>query len=179
MPGSFRGVPFETTSADGTTGRRLAIHEFINRDLPYAEDLGRSRREYSLSMFVLGDDYFDQRDRLLRALETPGIGTLVHPTLGELEVVVQSVRYNERREDGRMATFNVTFFEAGRPRYPTAEVDTGESVTESSTALLTSAAATFSGNVNLQQVPGFIVSDFNGRVSQLQEDLRLTSTGGF
>ena len=42
----------------------------------------------SITAYVVGDDCFDQRDRLIDALNKPGPGTLVHPTYGELKVCV-------------------------------------------------------------------------------------------
>ena len=37
----FRGVPLVVLSSSRTGGRRLDVHEFAGRDLPFAEDLGR------------------------------------------------------------------------------------------------------------------------------------------
>ena len=42
---SFRGVPFEVTSASLTAGRRTVVHEYPQRDKPYVEDLGRASRK--------------------------------------------------------------------------------------------------------------------------------------
>ena len=36
---SFRGVAFFVESADSTHGRRQAVHEHAQRDVPYTEDL--------------------------------------------------------------------------------------------------------------------------------------------
>lgn len=39
---SFRGVAFKTEDESLTAGRRVETHEFVNRDKPYTEDLGKS-----------------------------------------------------------------------------------------------------------------------------------------
>ena len=42
---SFRGVPFEVMADSVPVGRRVQVHEFVQRDTPYAEDLGRATRQ--------------------------------------------------------------------------------------------------------------------------------------
>ncbi len=44
------------------------------------EDLGKVTFRPSITAYVVGDDCFDQRDRLIDALNKPGPGTLVHAT---------------------------------------------------------------------------------------------------
>ncbi|MBJ5519702.1 DNA circularization N-terminal domain-containing protein, partial [Salmonella enterica subsp. enterica serovar Meleagridis] len=77
---SFRGVPFKVEEENAGTGRRVETHEYPNRDKPYTEDLGKVTFRPSITAYVVGDDCFDQRDRLIDALNKPGPGTLVHPT---------------------------------------------------------------------------------------------------
>jgi prophage DNA circulation protein len=64
LPASFRGVAFfyEDTSREG--GRRLANHEFPLRDENYLEDLGLRAKVHRIRGYVLGDDYFSDRDAL-------------------------------------------------------------------------------------------------------------------
>ena len=40
----------------------MQVHEFPQRDVPYAEDLGRKNRELKISALVVGDDVFQRRD---------------------------------------------------------------------------------------------------------------------
>lgn len=70
-PASFRGVSFYVEGGTLTFGRRLAIHEYPQREKPYVEDLGKKARVYRLEAFVLGPDYMKDRDALIDALETP------------------------------------------------------------------------------------------------------------
>ena len=76
---SFRGVPFKVEEESTGTGRRVETHEYPNRDKPYTEDLGKITFRPSITAYVVGDDCFDQRDRLIDALNKPGPGTLVQP----------------------------------------------------------------------------------------------------
>ena len=114
QPASFRGIPFEVDSAELGGGRRLARHEYPLRNEPYAEDLGRKARTWTITAFLIGEDYDLVRNRLLRACEADGPGTLVHPYLGELQVLVESYRVSERKTEGRVARVTMTFAEAGR-----------------------------------------------------------------
>lgn len=122
--GQFRDVPFLTTSHEAQGGRRLVQNEYPLRDDPYAEDMGRKAREFSVEMYVLGADYMDARDKLIEALEKAGPGTLAHPYLGMRQVATREYRLRESSQDGGMATFSVTFIEAGRAAEPNAKADT-------------------------------------------------------
>ncbi len=93
-PAAFRGVAFEATDLSGESGRRFVGDECPETDdLPPTEDLGRKRPSYKLRGFVCGDDYLDQRDRILAALNVKGPGELVHPWRGRLTVQIGAVSY--------------------------------------------------------------------------------------
>lgn len=115
---SFRGVRFLVDGHEFESGRRGETHEYPQRDEPYAEDLGRRARRYELEAFLLGPNYTPARDDLIKALETAGPGTLVHPYLGTERVVVRAFRLTETTGDGGKASFRITFEEAGRNQYP-------------------------------------------------------------
>lgn len=120
---SYRGVPFHVLSTGGQVGRRNAVHEYPLRDLPYAEDLGRKARGFSVDAFVLGDDYMAARDRLIDALEAAGSGELVHPYRGRSQVVVADASVSESTADGGMARFTISFVESGEPVNPSSNED--------------------------------------------------------
>lgn len=89
--GSFRGEPFQARSADRTSGRRAAVTERPGRDAPTVLDMGGRPHQHRLEVFVIGDGYMADRQRLIAALNAPGVGTLIHPWLGELQVQVGEV----------------------------------------------------------------------------------------
>jgi prophage DNA circulation protein len=129
LPASFRGVPFRVVSADGQVGRRNALHEYPQRDIPFAEDLGRKAREFTIEGFVIGETYMDGRDRLIEALEAYGSGELVHPYRGRMQVVLSSpARVSESTAEGGMARFSMTFSESGEAVNPAPRTDTGAEV---------------------------------------------------
>lgn len=133
---SFRGVGFKVESESAGVGRRVETHEYPNRDKPYTEDLGKVTFRPTITAYVIGDDCFEQRDRLIEALNKPGPGTLVHPTYGEMAVCVDGeIQVNSSSQDGRMFRFDLRFVEAGELSYPTAGAATAETLVSSCSAL--------------------------------------------
>lgn len=85
--GSFRGARFLIKSASTSFGRKQVLHEYPNSDKQKVEDLGLKPRSFSISAIISADpptmvgglSYFEKKNALLAALETPGNGTLSHP----------------------------------------------------------------------------------------------------
>lgn len=133
---SFRGVPFKVEGEGAAVGRRVETHEYPNRDKPYTEDLGKVTFKPNITAYVIGDDCFDQRDRLIEALNKPGPGTLVHPTFGEISVCVDGeVNVSTTGSEGRMVRFDLRFVEAGELTYPTSGAATANTLVSSCSAL--------------------------------------------
>lgn len=126
--GTFRAVEFLVKSADTELGRRVAVHEYPLRDIPYIEDLGLKARQFSFDAFVIGDDYHIARDALIAELEKAGPGTLKHPYLGTMRVSVVSVRTSETNRQGGRCRFSLTFVIAGANTYPVHQIDTQSKV---------------------------------------------------
>src|SRR5215471_8324607 len=91
LPASFRGAMFHVDSGSKESGRRIVVHEFPKRDIPYAEDMGRRSMEFSVrgycitfpvdtSVDLYMRDYRLSRDALITALEMEGPGPLQLPT---------------------------------------------------------------------------------------------------
>jgi prophage DNA circulation protein len=111
---SFRSIPFMTESYGGEHGRRWADHEYPGRDVPYAEDMGRSQRVWRFTGYLIGDNYPMIRTLLVAACELPGPGPLVHPTIGAVLVVCRKIEHNEERDRGRYVSLQFEFAEAGQ-----------------------------------------------------------------
>lgn len=158
-PASFRGVAFFVDGHDADYGRRLADHTYLNRDLPWSEDLGRRPREFSLDAYVLGPDYPAQRDALIAAVETAGPGTLVHFYLGEMTVTCRNLRVRESTDEGGMARLQIDFSEAGERRHPAATEDTQAVTEEAADAVTDAAAADFDDDFDVLQQLQFVLDD--------------------
>ena len=125
---SFKTIPFIIDGDDATFGRRVVIHEYPNRDIPYAEDLGRSARQFSVNGILLGDDYLTQRDRLVGVCEADGAGELIHPYYGILNVICNRIQITNVRRESRIATFQALFIETGKFSFPSVTSDTRAAV---------------------------------------------------
>lgn len=156
QPASFRGVPFFVDGDDATFGRRTVVHEYPQRDKPWAEDMGRATREYSLQAFVVGPDYMAARDKLLQAIEQPGAGQLVHPFYGQLVVSIKDFRVSHRREDGGMAAFQITFVEAGELAFPQAKDRARSLVGRAADSLQAGSLADFTSKFTVDGFPQFL-----------------------
>lgn len=176
---SFRNVPFEVESDDATFGRRVEVHEYPQRDMPYAEDLGRKARERNLTAFVIGDDYMAKRDALLAAFEKAGSGELVHPYYGRMVVAVTDVRVSHSFRDGGMCSFQISFIESGELAYPAAVNATSTQSLLAADVLETNAINDFTENFSVDSLPEFAVTDaiteFNEGLTSI--DGALTSAG--
>jgi prophage DNA circulation protein len=122
---SFRGAQFHVDTGVRESGRRVVNHEFPKRNTPYAEDMGRRGREFTVRGYIIvyprdtGDllqqkNYIPARDSLILALETDGSANLQLPTLGVLNVMCQRYRVTEEDKLGGYCVFDMTFTEFGQ-----------------------------------------------------------------
>lgn len=155
-PASFRGVPFKVDSADSSHGRRQAVHEHAQRDVPQTEDLGRKAREFTVEGLILGKDYFGPRDTLITACETAGPGVLVHPYRGEITVVCRGLTVRESTTDGGLCRVSMTFLEAGEASFPSATVDSVNAISKAGNAVTVQAQAGFVDRFVTTGFPAFV-----------------------
>jgi prophage DNA circulation protein len=124
---SFRGVEFKVRDVDTSVGRRNVLHQYPGKDEPYLEDMGLDADEFSVTGYVIQNienefDYFAERDALITALRAEGVGTLVHPFLGELQVGLKGkATIKETFDHGGIAIFTMTFVLAGKAEYPSSK----------------------------------------------------------
>ena len=125
-PASFRNVSFGVDGSESEQGRRVQVHEYpaAGEERPaYVEDLGPNAKTFNVTGFIVGANYFGQRDALLKALNQGGVGKLVHPWFGSKNVFVGKVKVSNTADEGRMVRFDIEFHEAGQNQFPKAEKD--------------------------------------------------------
>lgn len=139
LPASFRGVGFFISSAVVPIGRKGQLHEFPQRDEPYFESLGKQSQVHTVTAFIVGPDCFEQRDKLLQALEASGAGELVHPWLGRMQVQVGECDMTHSLAEGGIVRLNLKFYPDQPLKFPTSTLNTGRQLMQASDGLLGSA----------------------------------------
>lgn len=182
QPASFRGVPFEVIASGISVGRRTVVHEYPQRDQPFVEDLGRATRQIRLTAFVVGEDYIARAQALMRELEAPGSGTLVHPWLGEMEVTITAVSEVDFDLGLGVASINISAVEAGVLEFPQTSADSQTAALEAADAVETSAIDRFCGAIDLKTVNEYIDAALQGDVLDclgIVSDSELAKAFGF
>lgn len=175
-PGSFRNTPFVFQDGDAEFGRRNVVHEYPLRDKPWVEDLGRKVRKFSITAYVLGDGYMDARDALIAAIETPGVGELIHPRYGRLNVNVTSCRQRESTRDGGYAQFNLSFAESGEKEFPNTVIDTPVVVEAAADVVIEKSVEEFAADFNVENATSFVIQDAIVKVQTLATDILSINT---
>jgi len=135
QPASFGDAFFYTEANAIENGRRIVMHEFPKKNVPYAEDMGRKAFEFTVRGYCIqyphdrvGNDgsqlqqrdYRVARDILSAALSSGDPKPLRLPTMKGAsynEMIVMCPRYRLTEEDrsGGYCTFDMTFVELGAP----------------------------------------------------------------
>ena len=167
--GSFRGVDFRIQTSKKSLGRRAVLHEFPNRDTPYAEDVGRIGNVYEVEGHVVGDNYFDAKRDLERVFNLKGPGELIHPFYGSKMVQVSTVNFSESIIEGAILVFTANFFEAGDNRFPKGVNDKGATLNSAVNAGLGAAVTDFEDNFSVTAMPAFSINSARDLIGAAQE----------
>lgn len=132
LPASFRGETFLIEDTSVPVGRKVQLHEYPKRDQAFAEQMGKVARVHKIRAFIIGDDCFARRDKLLTALEREGEGTLVHPWLGQLSVVPGACEMSHSRREGGMVSFDLTFYPGNAVQNPAVKANTAKMLGQTS-----------------------------------------------
>lgn len=175
--GSLSGALFLVPDNSVEGGRRTAVHELPQADLPIVDDLGAKAKVFALTVWVDATldkhgDYITARNALLDVLDKPGPMTLVHPWMGRLSVSqAQPYRLSESWGNGGRATFTLNLVQdAGFVMAPTGATDTPSETKNAAGAAQAAASADFvnSWEVNTQPSWG---------LAALESDLTNTLNG--
>lgn len=158
-PASFRGVPFLIEGSDQKLGRRAVQTEYPGRDEPFPEDLGRRAWADSLTAFVIGEDHFQQAQRLAEALNQFGPGELVHPYLGTRLVQVGEVSLSHSSRRGGESVFTIELMEAGPAQAPAIQTNTDMALQQSCDAAERSLLEEFMQRFSVDQLPQGLVDE--------------------
>lgn len=85
---SYRGQEFFVPDTSSAPGRRTLEYLYPGIDRPDYDDFGLLPADIYVDALVIGDDYIAQAKALEAAFNTPGPGTLIHPWLGAMTVMM-------------------------------------------------------------------------------------------
>ena len=111
LTASLAGVPFRVLGSSDEVGRRIVRFLYPGVDEPTFQDLGAIEGTITVRGLLVGDDYVAQARALRSALKGPGPYTLVHPWLGQMQVVLArpaSIRFAQNQL--RIAHFDVAVY---------------------------------------------------------------------
>lgn len=117
--GQFRDAFFFYQESSGSGGRKTQTHEYPNKTERYVEDLGGLEKKFTLNVFTDDNVSYSERDALIKELDKAGVGTLVHPSFGDLEVVVVGYTFAESVKELGITKFTINFEVASQNVLPT------------------------------------------------------------
>jgi len=176
-PASFRGVPFKVDASDIGAGRRTQKNEYPQRDKPYVEDLGRATREISVTAFVVGEDYIDQANAVLGAIEEPGPGTLIHPWFGELTVSLDGLARVSFDSALGQARISMSFIESGELTFPSSETSTQSASRIAAGKLETASVESFAEKFGVKGFQDFVAAAASGNLGKMLGIVSLSEVG--
>jgi len=118
--GQFRDAQFFYQESSGTGGRKTITHEYPKKKERYVEDLGGLEKKFSIVAFTDDNVSYADRDALISALDQEGVGTLTHPSFGDLQVVCTGYNFTESIKELGITKFSIEFEIASLNILPTA-----------------------------------------------------------
>lgn len=171
-PATFRGVQFSVLTVESEFGRRQVTHQAALVDVPFSEDLGRAADAFQVEGYIVGEDYDQIRDDLIKAIrDTAGPGRLVHPYQGEKSVIASGFRIREDSAEQRMCRFTVSFGEAGDLSQPTDSIDAPNALAARAGAISDASTDSFSDLFSVESFPQFVRESAKSVLGQLGDYL--------
>lgn len=132
---SFKGILLSVPRSGRTVQRAIVQYTSPYSNYSQKDDLGLASETLSVEAFVSGPDAYERAASLRTVLDEGGLGTLVHPNYGTMDVYVQS--YDEREDyvDGLyFVGFNLQFVRADESA-PLGNVQASTAVEQAALAL--------------------------------------------
>lgn len=120
--GSYNGVVFHVfeskqdwlggvAQVQDSGGRRKVKYMFPYQDGQTTDDLGRAPETFSVNILLHGSNYVQGYARLIRELQRPQPGILVHPVRGRIRCAMESVDLTHESSSRKAMALQITFIE--------------------------------------------------------------------
>jgi prophage DNA circulation protein len=114
---SYRGAPFWVESDQISGGRRLVVHEFPHRDVPYVEDMGRAAVRIQVTAYLASDTADSEAASLRKACDAGGPSRLELP-LETLDAHCETFQRDFERDRLGFIAFSLVFVREGAAAAP-------------------------------------------------------------
>ena len=160
VPAKYKGAEFFMEACAFVSGRRIALHEYPKKDTPYAEDMGRRTRRFSIIGYLVGPNYTVPRDQLKLVLEQESAGQLqvqqATQDLWRMNVKPEEFTIAETREKGGYCVFDMRFIEAGQAASTVQSINTTAAVNNNVDNLNQTASQAFGDQPAFSQTTPFV-----------------------
>jgi hypothetical protein len=175
--GKIMQFDYEDVSVQGRN--KTAAFDFADADGTYIQQKGKGSRRYPLRIFLSGSDYDELADSFEDMLGETGVGKLLHPRYGLMDVVpFRDWRRTDRLKSGsNQAIFDVVFFKTINIIYPTASLDPQALTEEAIKAFNIKSAAQFADQMDIDSAleKADSLDKFNALVKKAGNVLRVIS----
>lgn len=152
---SYRGARFWVETDEIETGRRLVVHEFPHKDVPYVEDMGRTANRIQVTAYVASDNADAEERALRRACEAGGAATLSLP-IDRLQAHCESCRRTFAKDRQGFIAFSLSFVREGTGAGPFPVAYLAQLVGWGAAAIAEPLAALFQARFATLGLPGFV-----------------------
>jgi prophage DNA circulation protein len=106
---SFKGISFLVESETKTGGKKTVTNEYVNSDKRFTEELGKLPPKFTINAIIHGDDSIQRRKIFEDKLDESGLGELVHPVYGSVQVKSTSYTVSSNQRSIGEFKFSINF----------------------------------------------------------------------
>ncbi len=147
---SYNGVSFFVEESESSGGRNIATTSLPFTNLHVNEDLGGRVKQFSLRIYIVGDDAEAKRSELEAAFDAEGAFELVHMYYGKFQARCVSYSFSHNSSELAYITGDVSFVPEKDPKaIERSSVDARGLASSKSSSSLSKAAALFKAAFNI------------------------------
>ncbi|MBF0168800.1 MAG: DNA circularization N-terminal domain-containing protein [Alphaproteobacteria bacterium] len=156
---SLAGIKIEVPTRSMSGGRQLHVHEFVQSEEPYIEDLGGKANKFSLDAVLIGADYKTRLDQLLAACAKPGPLEFIDPWGLTIRVHVESWEQTISQKELGKAVLRLSLVKDGTGAQPSVVTDTSYVTRQASGTAATSVIEWFADSFSVENNPAALSAD--------------------